>query len=359
MPYTITQQILNPEPGREWAHKTINDDGSVTITYGPTPDPKDATDLGSKTSAAKPEPKSKAESKTKPTVNSAVKGAAKPATKPLSKLDLVPNMGEGVVSRIKSKFTDSPLRPMNVFTNPYMMAMGFGLNSNSGPMPLGKNTVDKLRIQHGKDELSNQGTNVPINPQGTQYLDPALGIVDTQVLEDEDGIRYYRNAQTGQFDPLDSFKDTHISADQLARDNIAKAKVANFNKTADYLNDIISGVIKHTPQDISKLPPLSTDTPKVANTPVARTIKSAPRAVVQNTSLSNITPSVQTPVVNTSAPVSVPTLSSVTSQAVRHNGGFDEYRRQSALAALRAAGGISPAEAVQRGIIPWEALNYV
>lgn len=57
--------------------------------------------------------------------------------------------------------------------------------------------------------------------------------------------------------------------------------------------------------------------------------------------------------------VSAPTLSSVATQAVRHNGGFDNYRRESVLSALRAAGGISPAEAVQRGIIPWEALNYV
>lgn len=75
----------------------------------------------------------------------------------------------------------------------------------------------------------------------------------------------------------------------------------------------------------------------------------------------NNTPVVNTPTVtsNASIPVAAPTLSSVTSQAVRHNGGFDNYRRQSVLSALRAAGGISPAEAVQRGIIPMEALNYV
>lgn len=60
-----------------------------------------------------------------------------------------------------------------------------------------------------------------------------------------------------------------------------------------------------------------------------------------------------------STPVTTPTLSTVIPQAVRHNGGFDNYRRESVLSALRAAGGISPAEAVQRGIIPWEALNYI
>lgn len=80
--------------------------------------------------------------------------------------------------------------------------------------------------------------------------------------------------------------------------------------------------------------------------------------VVNNTSVANVTP-VQPPVTNATPPVTVPTLSSVVPQAIRHNGGFDNYRRQSVLSALRAAGGISPAEAVQRGIIPWEALNYV
>lgn len=75
--------------------------------------------------------------------------------------------------------------------------------------------------------------------------------------------------------------------------------------------------------------------------------------VVNNTPVTPVAPSS-----NISASVPVPTLSSVT-QAVRHNGGFDNYRRQSVLSALRAAGGISPAEAVQRGIIPMEALNYI
>lgn len=60
-----------------------------------------------------------------------------------------------------------------------------------------------------------------------------------------------------------------------------------------------------------------------------------------------------------STPVTTPTLSTVIPQAVRHNGGFDNYRRESVLSALRSAGGISPAEAVQRGIIPMEALNYI
>lgn len=105
--------------------------------------------------------------------------------------------------------------------------------------------------------------------------------------------------------------------------------------------------------------------PNVASVvkPPRRAPKSQPYiepAVVNNTPAANVTP-VQPPVTNTntSIPVAAPTLSSVVPQAIRHNGGFDNYRRESVLSALRAAGGISPAEAVQRGIIPWEALNYV
>ena len=96
--------------------------------------------------------------------------------------------------------------------------------------------------------------------------------------------------------------------------------------------------------------------PNVAS--VVRQRKAPKPSVVNNTPVANVTP-VQPPVTNTSTPVSTPTLSNVVSQAIRHNGGFDNYRRESALAALRAAGGVSPAEAVQRGIIPLEALNYV
>lgn len=81
------------------------------------------------------------------------------------------------------------------------------------------------------------------------------------------------------------------------------------------------------------------------------------------------TPTVTTSVVpkasvKQSVPVEEVTLDSIINSVnkaplVRRNGGFDEYRRQSALAALRNAGGISPAEGVQRGIIPYEALQYI
>lgn len=350
------------------------------------------------------------ETSTEPTSNSAVKNSKVGNWLKNSKVgNKIGKAGNWLKNtKVGGYFTDSPLTPRNVAltykgwtgqANPVAYAANaYGMGSGGGYMPVGEHTVDQLRIQHGKDELSNQGTNVPINPQGTMYLDPELGVVDTQVLKDEDGIRYYRNAQTGQFDPLDSgapFRYSsipveqtpfpksrtfnigddanyptdsdankplpHISADQLARNNIAKAKVANFNKTADYLNDIISGVIKNIPQDISKLPlpPMSAD---VAETTPTQSVVKPKRVVrppvVNNTPVANVTP-VQSPVTNTNIPVAAPTLSSVASQAIRHNGGFDNYRRESVLSALRAAGGISPAEAVQRGIIPWEALNYV
>ena len=110
---------------------------------------------------------------------------------------------------------------------------------------------------------------------------------------------------------------------------------------------------------------MSADTTETKSTqPTVNSVVKSPRRatkppVVNNTPVTPVVNTPEVPTSNVSAPVAAPTLSSVTSQAVRHNGGFDDYRRQSVLSALRAAGGISPAEAVQRGIIPWEALNYV
>jgi hypothetical protein len=296
-------------------------------------------------------------------------------------------------SKVGGYFTDSPLTPHNVAltykphmggtpilraiaANPLAYAINaYGMGSGGGYMPVGEHTVDQLRIQHGKDELSNQGTTVPINPQGTQYLDPALGIVDTQVLKDEDGIRYYRNAQTGQFDPLDSGAPFRYSSIPVEQTPFPKFRTFNIGDDIDYSTD--SDANKPLPPmsaDEGEIPPgtveVGPDTEKpvdkpivasvvkpkkVANIPVqpAKPLRRVPKPGVVNDTPVAVIPDVPTPNVVT------PTLSSVIPQAVRHNGGFDDYRRQSVLSALRAAGGISPAEAVQRGIIPWEALNYV
>lgn len=293
-------------------------------------------------------------------------------------------------TKVGGYFTDSPLTPRNVAltykgwtgqANPVAYAANaYGMGSGGGYMPVGEHTVDQLRIQHHPEDLSSFGTAVPINDEGTLYINPDTGATSTDIKIGSNGEEYYRvspdkplykpvygSGEAIEEDALNSLKDTHISADQLARNNIAKAKIANFNKTADYLNDIISGVIKNIPQDISKLPlpPMSADTTETKSTqPTVGSVVKPPRRVTKPPVVNNTpgTPVVNTPEVptsNVSAPVAAPTLSSVVPQAVRHNGGFDNYRRESVLSALRAAGGISPAEAVQRGIIPWEALNYV
>ena len=324
------------------------------------------------------------ETSTEPASNSAVKNSIGNKLKNSKAGNWLRN------TKVGSYFTDSPLTPMNVALThkPHMggtkilrtiagnpvayAANAYGMGSGGGYMPVGEHTVDQLRIQHGKDELSNQGTNVPINPQGTQYLDPKLGVVDTQVLEDEDGIRYYKNAQTGQFDPLDSGAPFRYSSIPVEQTPFPKFRTFNIGDDVNYPTD----------SDANKpLPPISADTdeippgtvvvgpdtevpaqpvqstqpvnkPNVA--PVVRQRRAPKPGVVNNTPAASVTP-VSIPTPN----VTAPTLSSVASQAVRHNGGFDNYRRESVLSALRAAGGISPAEAVQRGIIPWEALNYV
>lgn len=368
-------------------------------------------------------------------------------------------------TKVGSYFTDSPLTPMNVAltykgwtgqANPVAYAVNtYGMGANGGYMPVGEHTLDQLRIQHGKDELSNQGTTVPINPQGTLYLDPELGIVDTQVLEDEDGIRYYRNARTGHFEALDSdapYKyynpkkptfndilngvlsmpksDTPLPVPPMHYDNDANKPLPPVSADTDE-GEIPSGTVvvgpdTETPtldtifkrinngRDLAKLgtdnivhnsdtsiddayanqsnisnmstiptnmsTPILDITPRPSNTntntniiPTATTPTVATNAISQRNASrmqpKSVTPTVTTPVVpkasvKQSVPVEEVTLGSIINNInkaplVRRNGGFDEYRRQSALAALRNAGGISPAEGVQRGIIPYEALQYI
>ena len=313
-------------------------------------------------------------------------------------------------TKVGSYFTDSPLTPQNVALtykplkgempikgwrvgwrgigpNPVAYAANaYGMGSGGGYMPVGEHTVDQLRIQHGQDEVSSLDTVVPMNPQGTMYLDPKLGFQPTEVVEDYEGGRYYRNAQTGQFEPLD-YNPRYSTYVPLPR---VKKVYPTDSNGVPYLNDILGGVLSmpksDTPLPIPPMvPPMSADTdegeipsgtvevgpdkevpaqpvqPVQLAQPMAKPLRRAPKPKPYvEPSVANNTPvSTATPAANVSAPVAAPTLSSVTSQAVRHNGGFDDYRRQSVLSALRAAGGISPAEAVQRGIIPWEALNYV
>lgn len=338
-------------------------------------------------------------------------------------------------TKVGSYFTDSPLTPQNVALtykplkgempikgwrvgwrgigpNPVAYAANaYGMGSGGGYMPVGEHTVDQLRIEHGQDDVSSLDTVVPMNPQGTMYLDPKLGFQPTEVLEDYEGGRYYRNAQTGQFEPLD-YNPRYSTYVPLPR---VKKVYPTDSNGVPYLNDILGGVLSmpksdtplpippmQEPYNSSAVPESQTPLPKpysemsstnnddtnkqlapiladvgrvspgsaTASTnarvkPTVNSVVKSPRRatkppVVNNTSNTPVVNTPEVPTSNISTPnVVTPTLSSVTSQAVRHNGGFDNYRRQSVLSALRAAGGISPAEAVQRGIIPWEALNYV
>ena len=446
--YTITSRIKKPFPGREYAHKTIHNDGTVTISYGPTPDPKDATDFIGKRSATKPESKPKVEPKAKPTVGSAVKETTKPAdgseafikgvarsAKKISNKDIDPT-AEGSLHKMAFKdlpneaprvnkdairlryypFEQDAERDFKRLRKPSFNKLDSNNNSSNprvpqdpnayykqlrslvkggingvianlgtlGSMPLPgdpEKNRDRLRVENHPEDLSSVDTVVPMNPQGTVYLDPELGIQNTEVVEDYEGGRYYRNAQTGQFEPLD-YNPRYSTYVPLPR---VKKVYPTDSNGVPYLNDILGGVLSMpmstTPLPIPPMvPPVSADEGEIPSGTVevgpdtekpiqpvqpiqpaqsmAKPLRRAPKPkpyvepVVNNTS-------VQTPTSNVSAPVAAPTLSSVTSQAVRHNGGFDNYRRESVLSALRAAGGISPAEAVQRGIIPWEALNYV
>jgi len=336
-------------------------------------------------------------------------------------------------TKVGGYFTDSPLTPQNVALtykpqgeltikgwrvgwNPsgpaaYQLMQGMGVGGGYMPLPGGpEENRDRLRFEFGQDELSDIDTVVKMNPQGTIYLDPKLGIQPTEVLEDYEGNRFYRNAQTGQFEPLD-YNPQYSTYVPLPR---VKKVYPTDSNGVPYLNDILGGVLSmpksdtplpippmQEPYNYSAVPENQTSFPEsyskmdstsnggtnkqlapiledagrvspgstTASTnargkPTVNSVVKSPRKAIKPRVVNNtpVTPVVNTPTPTSNVPtsnVAAPTLSSVVPQAVRHNGGFDNYRRESVLSALRAAGGISPAEAVQRGIIPWEALNYV
>lgn len=375
------------------------------------------------------------ETSTEPTSNSAVKNSKVGNWLKNSKVgNKIGKAGNWLKNtKVGGYFTDSPLTPQNVALthkpqggltikgwrvgwNPSgLVAYQLMQGSGGGYMPLPggpEENRNRLRTEFGQDELSDIDTVVKMNPQGTIYLDPKLGIQPTEVLEDYEGNRFYRNAQTGQFEPLD-YNPQYSTYVPLPR---VKKVYPTDSNGVPYLNDILGGVLSmpksdtplpippmQEPYNYSAVPESQTSLPesysKMSSTansddtskqlapiladvgraspgsatastnarvkpPTVNSVVKSPRKAIKPRVVNN-TP--DTPVVNTPTPasnvppsnVAAPTLSSVASQAVRHNGGFDNYRRESVLSALRAAGGISPAEAVQRGIIPWEALNYV
>lgn len=268
-----------------------------------------------------------------------------------------------------------------------------GQYANQGfvPIPLDKYNAALVKLMGSKgSNWSTQGTNVPINEGCTLYLD-SDGVPREITEYDENGLPMYLDTKDNTYkyidvgveDPqpkstgdietptLDTiFKRINSGRDlaRLGTDSIVHnpdtsmddvyANQSNVSNMSTIPTNMSTPILDITPRP-SNTNSNTPDTPTIATnaTPQRNASRMQPKA---------ITPTVTTPVapkasVKQSVPVEGVTLGSVINKAplVRRNGGFDEYRRQSALAALRNAGGISPAEGVQRGIIPYEALQYI
>lgn len=268
-----------------------------------------------------------------------------------------------------------------------------GQYANQGfvPIPLDKYNAALVKLMGSKgSNWSTQGTNVPINEGCTLYLD-SDGVPREITEYDENGLPMYLDTKDNTYkyidvgveDPqpkstgdietptLDTIFKRINSGRDLARlgiDSIVHnpdtsiddtyANQSNISNMSTIPTNMSTPILDITPRP-SNTNSNTPDTPTIATnaTPQRNASRMQPKA---------ITPTVTTPVapkasVKQSVPVEGVTLGSVINKAplVRRNGGFDEYRRQSALAALRNAGGISPAEGVQRGIIPYEALQYI
>lgn len=268
-----------------------------------------------------------------------------------------------------------------------------GQYANQGfvPIPLDKYNAALVKLMGSKGNWSTQGTNVPINEDGTLYLD-SDGMPREITEYDENGLPMYLDTKDNTYkyidvgveDPqpkstgdietptLDTiFKRINSGRDlaKLGTDSIVHNPDTSIDDT--YANQSNISNMSTIPTNMST--PILDITPRPSNTNTPDTSTIATNAIPQrNTSRMQskaVTPTVTTPVVpkasvKQSVPVEEVTLDSIINSVnkaplVRRNGGFDEYRRQSALAALRNAGGISPAEGVQRGIIPYEALQYI
>ena len=268
-----------------------------------------------------------------------------------------------------------------------------GQYANQGfvPIPLDKYNSALVKLMGSRGNWSTQGTNVPINEDGTLYLD-SDGVPREITEYDENGLPMYLDTKDNTYkyidvgveDPqpksigntetptLDAiFKRINNGRDlaKLGTDTIVHNPDTSMDDT--YANQSNISNMSTIPTNMST--PILDITPRPSNTNIPDTPTIATNAIPQRNASrmqsKTITPTVTTPVVSKasvkqSVPVGEVTLDSIINNVnkaplVRRNGGFDEYRRQSALAALRNAGGISPAEGVQRGIIPYEALQYI
>lgn len=205
-------------------------------------------------------------------------------------------------------------------------------------------------------------------------------------LNTKDNAYKYVGTEDLQPESIDYVKPFYVNPDNLSLSKIPVPEVSFTDRSYPTLDKIFKRInngrdliklgtdsIVHNPDtsmddanaNQSNISNMST-IPTNMSTPI---LDITPQRNASRMQSKTVTPTVTTPVapkasVKQSVPVEGVTLDSIINNVnkaplVRRNGGFDEYRKQSALAALRNAGGISPAEGVQRGIIPYEALQYI
>ena len=284
--------------------------------------------------------------------------------------------------------------------------------------PLDAHNKNLVVLSGNKGELDTVGNRVPITKDGKTYLNPVTGQFEPTKIEydEKTGMPMYFDNTRNRFVPLDSdipipevpnqipsyVPMGDISTQYIYPYNVIAPESPSNERTYPALDNIIKringakdlaslGTVYNPNADTSvnnpvpelygssnqsSIPANQTSIPNMSSPNSKITIGSmanAPTSMVTSKNTPNktatVTPQVSTPVTtrvnpqNASMTQSVPieevSLSSIVKPLARRNGGFDEYRRQSALAALRNAGGISPAEGVQRGIIPYEALQYI
>lgn len=267
-------------------------------------------------------------------------------------------------------------------------AMMGNLGAANVVTPLDKYNKSLIALSTGNNDWNTQGTTVPISSDGTLYLDPNTKLPTEITKYDDNGLPMY-------FDTKDNtYKYIDIGADELNPAFIGDRSTPT--SIGDIPTPALDSIIKRVngAKDLASLGTVynpNTDTsvnnsvPELYGSNNQSAIPVNQTSIPNTSSMSNptstvipknipnktatVTPQVSTPVttrvnpqnasMTQSVPVEEVSLASVVKPLARRNGGFDEYRRQSALAALRNAGGISPAEGVQRGIIPYEALQYI
>lgn len=215
-------------------------------------------------------------------------------------------------------------------------------------------------------------------------------------LNTKDNAYRYVGAEDSQPESIDYVNPFYVNPDSISLSKIPVPEVSFTNRSYPTLDKIFKRInsgrdliklgtdsIVHNPDtsmddayanqsnisNMSTIPtnmstPILDITPRPSNTnantaPTVAT-NATPQRNASRMQSKTVTPTVTTPVapkasVKQSVPVEGVTLNSIINNA--NKASLD--RRQSALAALRNAGGISPAEGVQRGIIPYEALQYI